>query len=384
MQTPPLYAVLYVAVCRLASLRLVGPASASSLADSHLPAAEIADGALAAPPDEADAPIIVPPPGQILRRAARTKIRKPGLQGDGGGHRFPASRRGTAKHAQDQRTSSDVSSSDHGDAEPAPRRHTLSDEGVHGAQRPESYSEEAAIYDAYVRDDDDEPPFVAPPVLVQEAQPPPLTPTPPLLLVDQAPPPVLHQPQPQRLMPPTHEQQPPSRTPSPAEPAPAPVMSRPPPPLMQPPPPSPQLVPSTPSGRKDKDKGSKGLFKWGSDKGAKKSGKDKEREAREQKEKEKESSFFGSLFGGGRKKQDAEYTAPPIAGGGSGARGGGGVVRRVEEFKGVPAATVARARTGDRRQPVCALPNPCRARDLPPKSYQARESAPPAIRAGAD
>ena len=44
--------------------------------------------------DEADVPILVPPPGQILRRAARTKIRKPSLQGDGGGHRFPATRRG--------------------------------------------------------------------------------------------------------------------------------------------------------------------------------------------------------------------------------------------------------------------------------------------------
>ncbi|KAM0753297.1 hypothetical protein T439DRAFT_354725 [Meredithblackwellia eburnea MCA 4105] len=43
--------------------------------------------------DHSDAPIIVPPPGQILRRSARTKIRKAGLVGDGGGHRFGPSRR---------------------------------------------------------------------------------------------------------------------------------------------------------------------------------------------------------------------------------------------------------------------------------------------------
>lgn len=40
-----------------------------------------------------DAPLIVPPPGQILRRSARTKIRKAGLVGDGNGHRFGPSRR---------------------------------------------------------------------------------------------------------------------------------------------------------------------------------------------------------------------------------------------------------------------------------------------------
>ncbi|KAK4687238.1 hypothetical protein P7C73_g2876, partial [Tremellales sp. Uapishka_1] len=44
--------------------------------------------------DDADAPIILPRPGSILRRAARTKIRKAGLTGDGGGHRFAATRKG--------------------------------------------------------------------------------------------------------------------------------------------------------------------------------------------------------------------------------------------------------------------------------------------------
>ncbi len=67
--------------------------------------------------DEADEPIIVPPPGQILRRAARTKIRKPSLLGDGGGHRFAATRRVQARAATtsllEPRSSSDRSSSDH-------------------------------------------------------------------------------------------------------------------------------------------------------------------------------------------------------------------------------------------------------------------------------
>lgn len=40
-----------------------------------------------------DSPLIVHSPGQILRRSARTKIRKVGLAGDGGGHRFGPSRR---------------------------------------------------------------------------------------------------------------------------------------------------------------------------------------------------------------------------------------------------------------------------------------------------
>jgi hypothetical protein len=38
-------------------------------------------------------------PGQILRRSARTKIRKVGLAGDGGGHRFGPSRRGRGSSA---------------------------------------------------------------------------------------------------------------------------------------------------------------------------------------------------------------------------------------------------------------------------------------------
>lgn len=43
--------------------------------------------------DDTDSPLIVPPPGSILRRSARTKIRKNSLLGDGNGHRFGPSRR---------------------------------------------------------------------------------------------------------------------------------------------------------------------------------------------------------------------------------------------------------------------------------------------------
>jgi hypothetical protein len=49
------------------------------------------------PTSEADSPLIVPAPGSILRRSARTKIRKPSLLGDGGGHRFGPSKRGTGR-----------------------------------------------------------------------------------------------------------------------------------------------------------------------------------------------------------------------------------------------------------------------------------------------
>jgi hypothetical protein len=47
----------------------------------------------AAPVDEADSPLLAHAPGTILRRTQRTKIRKASLPGDGGGHRFPATRR---------------------------------------------------------------------------------------------------------------------------------------------------------------------------------------------------------------------------------------------------------------------------------------------------
>ncbi|KAF9005956.1 hypothetical protein BDQ17DRAFT_1239689 [Cyathus striatus] len=289
--------------------------------------------------DEADAPIIVPPPGQILRRAARTKIRKPGLPGDGGGHRFGSTRRGTtakqhtAPSTTTHRSSGELSSSDHGELDMSPgniRRKTFSDEGFIGNGRPDSYSEETSIYDAYARDEEEEhmPPMVITTPAIEEihSEPQPLpslsTEVQPSLL--EALGPVIHQPQPQRLLTPqsSTEFQHPSRTPSPQEP-PSPI---------QPPVPtlpsinapassseapdasyaipashaiSPTLQPH--SAKKDKDK--KGIFKWGSDKSSKKSSKEKDRENRERVEKEKDSGFFGSLFGG-KKKQDVEYPPP--------------------------------------------------------------------------
>jgi Activator of mitotic machinery Cdc14 phosphatase activation C-term len=277
--------------------------------------------------DEADAPIIVPPPGQILRRAARTKIRKPGLPGDGGGHRFGSTRRGPSARAAtiEPRTSSDKSSSDHGDSVEsviAPRRRrTFSDEGP--SQRPDSFNEEA-IFDAYARDEDDEIP--APVITYTKGDEDILTPivTSPTSTVDLAVPPqpqseiqpallealgpIILQPQPQRLLsphPPADYQAPLTRTPSPPEvsqPTPSTTLTK------SPSPPS--FLSTTPSPpahlRKEKDK--KGLFgKWGSDKGSKKNGKEKDRVV----EKEKDSGFFGSLFGGGsKKKQDQDYPSP--------------------------------------------------------------------------
>lgn len=274
--------------------------------------------------DEADVPIIVPPPNQILRRANRTKIRKPGLPGDGNGHRFGSSRRGAVARSgtnpstlSEKRTSGDRSSSEHGDDGQLVRRRTFDAEVAQ--PRPESsYSEEASIFDAYVREEDEEDQHM--PMVITASPPkepshelPPIETDSPTSLFD-ALEPVLHHPQPQRLLSPPISEQPqqPSRTPSPAEaappsespslspePLPAPAAPTPVQPISQPAflsaPPSPQSQPQ----RKDKDK--KGLFgKWGADKGGKKAtAKDKEAE------KEKDSGFFGSLFGG-KKHKDSE------------------------------------------------------------------------------
>ncbi|PPQ90736.1 hypothetical protein CVT25_010125 [Psilocybe cyanescens] len=282
--------------------------------------------------DEADAPIIVPPPGQILRRAARTKIRKPGLPGDGGGHRFGASRRGPSANAtppvpSEHRTSSDVSSSDHGDSDHSTilRRPTISDDGSHYIGRPDSYSEETSIYEAYARDDEDDTGLHAVPITV--ASPPPAPPLPQepisvpveeppqrpietLPIQQETPPAVIHQPQPQRLAVPQTIQEPStsSRTPSPSEATngrPIPIHS----------PPSVVTHSLPPQTRKEKEKDKKGLFgKWGGDKGSKKGQKEKDREGRDRvaSEKEKESGFFGSLFG--KKKQDTEYQSSMTGG----------------------------------------------------------------------
>ncbi|KAL1696624.1 hypothetical protein GGG16DRAFT_99063 [Schizophyllum commune] len=283
-------------------------------------------------PDEADAPIIVPPPGLILRRAARTKIRKPGLPGDGNGHRFGSTRKGGRT-----RRSSDVSS-DHGSAESEEvvgpstirRKRTLSEEQPQ--PRPDSISD--TIYDAYVREDEENPPVPPVPIITspppEEPQPEPEAPqavpepvapvaepeTEPAVRPDllEALGPVLHQPQPQQpyLAPEPPEAATPSRTPSPAE-----TTTSPPPtqPAGAEPGPSQPIFPTPAGHRKEKDK--KGLFgKWGSDKNAKKHHKSSESLARDraaekekEKEKEKDSGFFGSLFGG-KKKQDDNVPSP--------------------------------------------------------------------------
>ncbi|KAJ6591649.1 hypothetical protein DFH09DRAFT_1244702 [Mycena vulgaris] len=314
--------------------------------------------------DEADQPIVVAPPGQFLRRTARTRIRKPGLPGDGGGHRFGERRRGpSARSATSpalQRTSSDVSSSDHGDSveSTTPRARTFSEEGP--LDRPESFSEEALIYDAYARDEDEDVPPILPPVLItssppssttefadappQLASPPqhdaPLLPEPALL---EALGPVIHQPQPTRLLSPSPAdpyQSPqqtlsPSRTPSPsdfdASPTPSPVS-----PATSPP--ASSFLSTSPSPqRKEKDK--KGLFgKWGGDKEKGKGGKKErerlEKERREKEQREKDSGFFGSLFG--KKKQDAPAEAPSLHGGREAAQALLGQSQRAPKSPGPP------------------------------------------------
>ncbi|CAK5267586.1 unnamed protein product [Mycena citricolor] len=287
--------------------------------------------------DEADQPIVVAPPGQFLRRTARTRIRKPGLPGDGGGHRFNERRRGPSSRSKAsptlQRTSSDVSSSDHGDSSesfsnsmPTPRPRAASNEGMlTGAQRPDSFSEEALIYEAYARDHDEEeeeedvPPL--PPVVITASpsaggadyeEPAPAS----AFQSEPEPPSILYQPQPTRLSAPSgsdtyQAQQPGSRTPSPSSeyevstptvspetysPAGTPTGS---------PPPPPSFLSTSPSPRKDKDK--KGLFKWGSDKEKEKPAKGSKRVEKER-EKDKDSGFFGSLFG--KKKHDSSVPEP--------------------------------------------------------------------------
>ncbi|KAG9007648.1 hypothetical protein FRB90_009331 [Tulasnella sp. 427] len=94
--------------------------------------------------DEADEPIIVPRPGQILRRTARTKIRKTGLAGDGGGHRFGPSRRGGRGAAK----ADTELASDSGHESASEHRHSV-DKSYEQNDRPLSYADEAFILDAY-------------------------------------------------------------------------------------------------------------------------------------------------------------------------------------------------------------------------------------------
>ncbi|KAJ8521711.1 hypothetical protein ONZ45_g1603 [Pleurotus djamor] len=285
-------------------------------------------------PDEADAPIIVPPPGQILRRAARTKIRKPGLPGDGGGHRFGSSRRGAPIRSQsasaalpkESRTSDDVSSSDHGEhleaiGEAPSRSRSYSNEttsSIRSVTRPDSFSEEALIYEAYARDEEELHAIDTAPVLVTSPPTPTHTelpetdsPPPPSLLEGLGP--VIHHPQPQRLLSPETSSEPTSypdssRTPSP--PTPSPPDASPPHSSenlsvqTSPPSAASSFISMSPSPQRNKDKKSS-LFKWGSDKSGKKNkDKDKDRD-REKAEKEKDSGFFGNLFSSKKKQDDS-------------------------------------------------------------------------------
>ena len=282
------------------------------------------------PGDDVDAPIIVPPPGQVLRRTARTKIRKAGT-GEGA-HRFTAtrSRRKSIGRAAtvEPRSSSDLSSSDHGEIDTI-RRVPRSKEDIPEVPplpRPESYSVESAIYDAYAQEEAEREHVIEPPVLSRSpdivtelvpdshptAEEPELKAEAPASTVG----PFIHQPQPQRaLAPPSPAETPvPQRTPSPSTPD---LINTPStsesthharPPLTHASaayhPPSP-----TPSEqRREKDK--KGLFgKWGSsDKNSKKNKEKGERE------KEKETGFFGSLFGSKKKAEDAQPVSSNTAG----------------------------------------------------------------------
>ncbi|EKM50189.1 uncharacterized protein PHACADRAFT_264778 [Phanerochaete carnosa HHB-10118-sp] len=291
--------------------------------------------------DDADAPIIVPRPGQILRRTARTKIRKSGT-GEGP-HRFKydRSRRGTPSRAAtiEPRTSSDFSSSDHGDDTPSRKRadSDIPDLPAFG-NRPDSYSEESSIYDAYAREESEESEPHGP-LLVASPESPEFSvsdtaalPPKPLLPQPAAEPPaepVLHHPQPKRALslpvpesaaPLVHSPSPElistSPVASPAIETPAPVQQpqqqqR---PVLSPqaassqPHPQPPSSPSPSEHKREKDK--KGLFgKWGGDKSGKKGHNHQKDKA------EKESRFFGSLFGGKKKQED---TVPPISGGNTG------------------------------------------------------------------
>ena len=258
--------------------------------------------------DEADAPIIVPKPGQILRRSARTKIRKHGQTGEGP-HRFQTTRsRRISNSGSPVNANPDQGSPLDPDLTPGPRLNGSA--GVTtGTARPESFSVEAFIFDAYALDD----PADIVPVLV--SQPPPddrstsppsaaefdpqhLSSIPPHNIPIPPTPPPLHHPQPRHQLIPTSEPQYPLRTPSPDAPS---VTS------VEAPQRSPEHHPvptvSPPSSHKEKERGKKGFFGWGGEKGKKGS-----------KEKEKDNSFLGSLFGGSKKKQE-EFTGTNLGSG---------------------------------------------------------------------
>ncbi|KAH8116466.1 hypothetical protein DFH11DRAFT_1213250 [Phellopilus nigrolimitatus] len=295
--------------------------------------------------DDADAPIIVPPPNQILRRAARTKIRKPNLVGDGGGHRFPASRKKSVGRSAtvDVVATSPTDSSGHGETEPFslpifPTRKAQEEPEESLENKRLTYTEESSIFDAYADSPEEEiSPIsfkvISPPSAhagpdsstgprpsipyIPEASPSPQQPSSQVHTV-----PILHQPQPKRHLSPalkqeqlSIQQQQPSRTPSPEATSSSFDMQR---------PdsrssatseaPSHHSVSSMSAAEKRKEKEKKSLWrKVGGDKNGKKAVKDKD--TQKEREKEKDSGFFGSLFGG--KKKHEEQT-PNSHGGGSG------------------------------------------------------------------
>ncbi|KAG9122622.1 hypothetical protein FRC07_000933 [Ceratobasidium sp. 392] len=295
--------------------------------------------------DEADSPIIVPRPGQILRRAARTKIRKPNLPGDGGGHRFPSTRRATrstsANAVQSGTSTSDEhkSESDHTTeslpdstqqhaSPPVPQSesilvppHAFEEDDWH-SDRPLSYTDESTIFDAYadrrdsmtsVASDEERAAGLVPvvPATLDEliAIPPVISPhAPEPQTQNQYEPerepepepeperePQLHHPAPQRHLAVPAEPGPQQRTPSPARSHSASPAS------------SEQHLPThghAPSAHQPARKEKKGgLFGMG-----KKGKKDKDGE--------KDSGFFGSLFGGGRSKKADDSASSGGAGGG--------------------------------------------------------------------
>ena len=289
------------------------------------------------PGEDVDSPIIVPPPGQVLRRTARTKIRKAGT-GEGA-HRFTATRSRrksiTGRAATiEPRSSSDLSSSDHGEIETVRRVSRTRDEipEVPPLPRPESYSLEAAIYEAYAGEETEKDPVIDYPALstspdivtelapdsylIIEPEPEP-EPEPSTSTLN----PIIYQPQPQRALSPQSPESPiPQRTPSPSTPSPStPSLTTSPstsesvqqarPPLAHSGHPYPPPSPTPSEHRREKDK--KGLFgKWGSDKSAKKNKEKSERE----KEKEKDTGFFGSLFGSKKKQDEPQSVSSNAAG----------------------------------------------------------------------
>lgn len=290
--------------------------------------------------DEADAPIIVPPPGQILRRAARTtKMRKTSVPAAGEGRGFSGRRR--RPRVTESRTSSDISSNDHASeqvdtTEQYRRPRTFSNESITSdeqtSHRSDPYGEETSIYDAYVREDPDneivrsmqsfmtpEPPILSLTLPADDSKLPSadVAPEPPLAYPP--PQPELQHPQPQRLNLAAPIEETP-RTPSPdttlvsttEETAVASTMADIP------------VFTEKPARPAPKKENRRGLFgKWsGGDKTGKKTAKvEREKETQraekeKEKDREKESGFFGSLFSGKKKQDDSSSQTSGYTGSG--------------------------------------------------------------------